>query len=239
MYVLIWSSIMKIIYKVAILVSLVSCGPDQKEKSSEELEPLSVKEDDSKETGDQSENYTKVLNLESELPICDEANENRLYYLLDIQSFFICDGDAWDSIDIHGQQGEAGEAGDKGDQGDKGDTGDGLTIKRISYCGGSSDIGISDFVFGVSLRATIYSDNSLSMTCSMAQYVTGETGMDTTSDTLSYSSDSAGVTSGVVTCLAMYAKVEFNIGLNTAKYMNNADVSYSDTVSCSDTYVAP
>ena len=46
---------MKIIYKVAILVSLVSCGPDQKEKSSEELEPTIAKAEE--ERGKEEKKY--------------------------------------------------------------------------------------------------------------------------------------------------------------------------------------
>ncbi len=59
----------------------------------------------------------------SELPTCDGSVTNYIYFVINDQSFQMCDGEEYIAIDIRGATGSKGEQGEKGAQGAQGEIG--------------------------------------------------------------------------------------------------------------------
>jgi hypothetical protein len=188
-------------------------------------------------------------------PECTDGNESQLIYVIAKKTFQVCHGGSWGAIEIAGKDGEKGEAGEDGvdgaagvdgSAGPKGDSGadgqdgkdgtDGGQIVSIVSCGQSQDIGVSDYRYGMYLKATTYANGAVSLACMSAKWAVGETGLDTSSMTADYPSDSNGVLAGEISCVPFYVAADFHVDSSSVTYTNLGDDTSTETVACTEIY---
>lgn len=198
---------------------------------------------------DQQEEHGYAMVADT-LPPCTPASQGALVYYTFEEQFKTCDRGSWVTIELKGEQGEQGEKGDKGDtgeqgekgeKGDKGDTGESGTsenlVNRIVSCGGSNDIGVADWRYGVETVVTEFYDGSYQIECMSLQRIAGEDNMDSSTMSYIFTADSNAVAvNEELVCFPMYVSVYYDLSTEEVTYVNDEDDSFNQTISCSEIY---
>lgn len=120
----------------------------------------------------------------------------------------------------------------RGEQGPAGVSG--LTLAEEFSCGLSSDIdNTSTIRNGISVIVSKFSDGGYFISCLVGY---SGTYTDTSSFSTWYSYNSVGVANGKISCIPMYVTAEYSIANQSVTYINQADNSQKQTISCTKVF---
>lgn len=195
------SLIMPVVLMILVIagsIALTSCGTDESGNSGSTVAVVAA---------DETEHTEAVaIASDSDLPDCDEENEDQLILTRDDKLFHVCEDGAWTSISFGGNG-----------------------IVEQYTCGGSNDLDPgTNSVYGTYLNATKFENGDWHLSCGASHSLF----FDDASYDVWFSAASQGVYNGEITCIPPYVYAKFNIENGTVTYTKSTDVNLNETIKC-------